>query len=266
MTIDDVDFARLYRQHMAAARARRPPEAWDARAEKMGRGRRDEDYVEAFLSRMDFSGCATLLDVGCGWGAIAIAAAPRLETVWGLDYSPRMLELLVANAEAAGLANVRPILRAWEDDWSDVPECDLVVASRSTLVLDMEDALLRLNAKARRRVYLTSRVGGTFVDVAACAAIGREPPPAAPDYVYALNILHRMGVHARVDYIAAADRGPRRRTPEERLRRLEADLGGLTGAEREAFVAWVAREPDPPAPGDRPPLWALLSWDSPRRE
>lgn len=264
MTIDDVDFARLYREHMTAARARRPPEAWDARAERAGRGKGDEAYVEAFLARMDFTGCATLLDVGCGWGAVALAAAPRLETVWGLDYSPRMLEVLAANAKAAGLANVRPILRAWEDDWADVPECDLVVASRSTLVTDMEDALLRLNAKALRRVYMTSRVGGTFVDAAACAAIGREPPPAAPDYVYALNILHRMGIHARVDYIEAADRGARRRTPDERLRRLESDLGGLTEREREAFAAWVARQPDAPAPGDRPPLWAFLSWDSPR--
>ena len=264
MTIDDIDFAALYREHMAAARARRPPEAWDARAERMGRGRGDGAYVEAFLRRVDFTGCATLLDVGCGWGAIAVAAAPRLEMVWGLDYSPRMLELLAANAKAAGLANVRPVLRAWEDDWSDVPACDLVVASRSTLVLDMEDALLRLNAKARRRVCLTSRVGGTFVDAAACAAIGREPPPAAPDYIYALNILHRMGIHARVDYIDASDRGSRRRTPEERLRRLEADLGGLTDREREAFAAWAAREPEAPAPGDRPPRWAFLSWDAPR--
>lgn len=262
MTIDDVDFAALYREHMAASRARRPPEAWDARAERTGRGRGDETYVEAFLARVDFAGCATLLDVGCGWGAVALAAAPRLETVWGLDYSPRMLELLVANARAAGLANVRPILRAWEDDWSDVPACDLVFASRSTLVTDMEDALLRLSAKARRRVCLTSRVGGTFVDVAACAAIGREPPPAAPDYIYALNLLHRMGIHARVDYIAAADRGPRRRTAEERLRRLEAGLGGLTDREREAFAAWIARQPEAPAAGDRPPTWAFLSWDA----
>lgn len=262
MTIDDVDFARIYREHMAAARARRPPEAWDARAERAGRGKGDEAYVEAFVGRMDFTGCATLLDVGCGWGAVALAAAPRLETVWGLDYSPRMLELLAANAEAAGLGNVRAILRSWEDDWSDVPECDLVVASRSTLVLDMEDALLRLNAKARRRVYLTSRVGGTFVDVAACCAIGREPPPAAPDYIYALNILHRMGIHARVDYIDASDRGRRQRTPEERLRRLDADLGGLTAREREAFAAWIAREPEGPASGDRPPRWAFLSWEA----
>ncbi|PZF56103.1 MFS transporter [Curtobacterium sp. MCSS17_008] len=50
-----------------------------------------------------------LLDVGCGWGPIAITMA--LESpdaqVWGVDVNERVLGLAQRNAVAAGLTNVR---------------------------------------------------------------------------------------------------------------------------------------------------------------
>lgn len=50
----------------------------------------------------------TLLDVGCGWGPIAITMA--LESpdaqVWGVDVNERVLGLARANAAAAGTPNV----------------------------------------------------------------------------------------------------------------------------------------------------------------
>jgi len=50
-----------------------------------------------------------LLDLGCGWGAIALSLAlesPRA-TVWAVDVNERALELTRRNAETLGLANVR---------------------------------------------------------------------------------------------------------------------------------------------------------------
>jgi 16S rRNA G1207 methylase RsmC len=49
-----------------------------------------------------------LLDVGCGWGPIAIAmalASPDAQ-VWGVDVNERVLGLARTNAAAAGTANV----------------------------------------------------------------------------------------------------------------------------------------------------------------
>ncbi|MFZ6990796.1 class I SAM-dependent methyltransferase [Curtobacterium sp. RRHDQ66] len=49
-----------------------------------------------------------LLDVGCGWGPIAITMAlhsPDAQ-VWGVDVNERVLDLARANAEAAGVTNV----------------------------------------------------------------------------------------------------------------------------------------------------------------
>ena len=50
-----------------------------------------------------------LLDLGCGYGPIALVLARRSPgaTVWAVDVNERARELTAANAAAAGLANVR---------------------------------------------------------------------------------------------------------------------------------------------------------------
>ena len=49
-----------------------------------------------------------LLDVGCGWGAIALALALHspLATVWAIDVNERSLELTRMNAMRLGLNNI----------------------------------------------------------------------------------------------------------------------------------------------------------------
>lgn len=52
-----------------------------------------------------------LLDLGCGYGPIAVVLARRAPgaTVWAIDVNRRALELTAANAGAAGAGNVRPV-------------------------------------------------------------------------------------------------------------------------------------------------------------
>jgi len=53
-----------------------------------------------------------LLDLGCGWGPVALALAlesPRA-TVWAVDVNERSLELTRRNAEALGLVNVNAVM------------------------------------------------------------------------------------------------------------------------------------------------------------
>lgn len=61
-----------------------------------------------------------LLDLGCGYGPIALTLAVRSPraTVWAVDVNERARELCAANAEAAGLKNVRVV--APEDVPDDV--------------------------------------------------------------------------------------------------------------------------------------------------
>ncbi|MGQ9862817.1 MAG: class I SAM-dependent methyltransferase [Thiobacillaceae bacterium] len=260
MTHADIDFGELYRSHMAAAGGReKPPEEWDARAEAMGQMAGQSRYVADFIGRMDLSGCETLLDVGCGTGAIALALAPRLTQVYGLDYSLGMLEVMMRNAQALGLTNVVPIRRAWEDDWTDVPVCDVVTASRSTTVMDMADALAKLDSKARRRVYLTNMVGGRFIDPEIAELLGRSRPPL-PDYIYIVNILYQMGRHPRLDYIESDNRLAGAESLDEFLRKVAFSVGELSADERARLADWYAAHPERARQGGDPFRWAFISW------
>ena len=55
------------------------------------------------------SGGGDLLDLGCGYGPIALwlASVRRRSTVWAVDVNDRALDLVRRNAAAAGLDNVR---------------------------------------------------------------------------------------------------------------------------------------------------------------
>ena len=71
-----------------------------------------------------------LLDLGCGWGPIALTLALRspAATVWAVDVNERSLELTRRNAAALGLDNVRvcgpdevPAGLRFQSVWSNPP-------------------------------------------------------------------------------------------------------------------------------------------------
>ena len=259
MSVDAIDFGGLYREHMArAGRREKRVDDWDARAPVMSRGVFSGAYVEGFVARLDLTGCRTLLDVGCGPGTIALTVAPRLAHVYGLDFSPGMLDAFTQNARARGLTNATPVLRAWEDPWDEVPVCDVVLASRSTQVADLEAALLKLHGHARWRVYLTHNVGGRFLDAAVYRALGRDDEPL-PDYVYVLNILHRHGIHPRLDYLEGENRLRNCADFDDCVRKVTWSLGDLTSDERGRLRAFYDQRAG--RIGDRPMRWAFISWE-----
>jgi SAM-dependent methyltransferase len=261
MTLADIDFGQRYRDHMAAAGGReKPPEDWDARAEEMGKLPGESAYVHDFVGRMNLDGCATLLDVGCGTGAIALTLAPLLKHVYALDYSQGMLDVLMRNAKTLGITNVTPIRRAWEDDWMEVPVCDLVTASRSTTVMDMADALVKLDAKAVKRACLTNMVGGRFIDAEVAQLLGRARP-ALPDYIYIVNLLHRMGRHPRLDYIENDNRLAGAENFDEFARKVAFSVGALTEDELSQLKVWFEADPQRGQQGGAPFRWAFVAWE-----
>lgn len=109
MTIEAIDFGRLYRDHLALpGRSHKSAAAWDARAAGMAAKALDSGYASAFVARMNLHGAQSLLDVGCGPGTIALAVASRLQRVVGLDYSRAMLDAM--QAQAAGRRSPAPRL------------------------------------------------------------------------------------------------------------------------------------------------------------
>jgi SAM-dependent methyltransferase len=260
MSLSQIDFARLYRERMRRKKRReRTSEYWDARAPAMSKRAFTSAYVRQFVERMDLTGCATLLDVGCGPGTISLAVAARLERVYGLDYSPGMLAAFARNARKRGLTGVTPTLRAWDDDWSDVPICDLAVASRSTAVPDLEAALLKLDSKARRRVYVTYPADGGCAGDAVCQAIGR-PGQALPDYLCVVGILHHLGLHPTLAYLPGKNRLAGCSDFAGFHAKVVESLGDLTAREVKRLRHYFDTHRDRMA--REPTWWAMFSWEA----
>ena len=68
MTIEAIDFGRLYRDHLATTtRTRKTASAWDSRAAGMASMALRSRYAKEFVARMDLRGAASLLHRGMLW-------------------------------------------------------------------------------------------------------------------------------------------------------------------------------------------------------
>lgn len=263
MIISDIDFAAMYMRHMRLSdRPPKPASDWDARARKLGAQDSDNGYAQEFVRRMDLGDARTLLDVGCGAGTIALRVAAQLEQVIGLDYSAGMLERMRERAAAQNLNNVRTCLRAWDDDWSDVPQCDIVVASRSSMVPDMAYILEKMTNHARCRCYMTHLADGHFGDAAIAELLGRKKR-AFPDYIYIVNLLHRMGIHPRLDYIVLPGRLAGTDNVDEFIKKVTWTFGDLSDDETQRLRDWYLQDPVRAREGGGPVRWAFIAWDVP---
>lgn len=259
MNAFDFDFAGAYRDRLAAlGRRPKPPEHWDARAARADRNIFDSAYAREFVARMNLSGCRTLLDVGCGSGTIGLSVAAQLDHVYGLDYSPGMLASFAGHARARGVAHATPILRAWEDDWADVPACDVVVASRSTALPDLEAAVQKLNAKALVRVYLTYPADGHFIPEGVRRVLGPKGH-GLPDFLYVIGILRNLGWQPTLDYLPGENRLANCATFEQFLARITEAIGPLN-EDDVARLASYFNNPDARRLEDQM-RWALASWE-----
>lgn len=247
---------------------------WTKRSASYG-ALRYGDYERRFLELAAIEPGSRVLDFGCGVGLLSVPLAKAGCTVVACDFSEGMLEQTRAHARAAGVEDrIETRLVAWDDDWVDAGlqenGFDVAIASRSIATTHLEDALLKLDAVARRRVCVTVAAGiSPRRDVRAYQAVGRTPF-WVPDYAYCINLLFAHGAFPELAYIVT-HRHPAFADRAEALEQLAIMMGGdLTEREQadlEAFVDAHYRV-DPHAPDGRPfsadedtPIrWAFISW------
>lgn len=263
-TFYDIDFAARYQQHLEMCRYHDvSAQKWDKKAEKFAETfvEKPNHYTQALLALMEISQGDSVLDIGCGPGTLAIPLAKQCQQVYALDFSQGMLDLLKGYQQQQQLTNITPLHYAWQDHWESVPQADIVIASRSTLVGDLDDAIDKVIAKAKKRVYLTAITDRHFLDEAIFKAIGRESI-GFPTYIYLLNRLYQRGIEAEVRFIegcAGHFSGEDYRAFEQAV---EFSLGSLTSQEKtqlEAFYQTRQTAQLPIKQGQR--RWAVLSWN-----
>jgi len=241
---------------------------WDKRAPSFGERNLDSAYAKAFLEALKPEPEWTILDVGCGTGALALPMAGSVRRITAVDFSEGMLRELDRCALNHGITNIQTKLGAWEDDWETLGlgVHDVAIASRSLVVDDLETALRKLDASARHRVLITSIVGDGPRDRRAMEAVGRNFPKG-PDYIYVVNLLHQMGIYANVTFIDT-EREWAFASRDEARDFYNTYLGNLDSPEEvrlEAYLdrelvhrggRWTLRHPDVIR-------WALISWKKP---
>jgi SAM-dependent methyltransferase len=247
---------------------------WDRRARHFRGGDEASPYVAGFIEHLRARPGESVLDVGCGSGALALPLARAGHDVTGLDFSAGMLDLLRRQASEEGLQNVRTVQAAWDDDWrtAGVEVADVVIASRSLDVRDLRAALQKLDAFARRRVCITLPADGLlYPQLLAHQAVGR-PCVRRGDQATAVNVLRQMGIEpeiASLEHVGAS----RYESPAaalESLRRMIAPAGEREERALERYVGAhlveTAGSAGSPEWRQEPQItvrWGFIAWDKP---
>jgi len=267
MHYQDIDWDSMWQESRAHKSWKKKKSSdWDRRAAGFAERNLDSPFVAQFMAHLQTEPDWTLLDVGCGPGTLAIPLAKQVRRVTALDYSAAMLAELNKQAHAAGMDNITTVQASWSDDWQTlgIAPHEVAIASRSLSVDDLKGALRKLNAWASKAVYVVDRVGAGPFDPDLFGAIGRDFEPG-PDYIFTLNILYTLGIHAQVDFISLDSRrtyGSR----EEALQSYRWMVDDLTALEEERLAAYVDARLSQTADGSwqlarqSPPRWALIWW------
>jgi SAM-dependent methyltransferase len=129
--------------------------AWYERADA------GSDYAARVLAAAApvLAGCESALDVGAGFGALALPLAARLSCVTALEPSPAMRRALRVRLRERRIANVRVVPAAWGE--RPLPAHDLVLCAHVGPLLGRGASFLAAaDALARRAVVLVRDAPG----------------------------------------------------------------------------------------------------------
>jgi SAM-dependent methyltransferase len=165
---------------------------------------KNKERTEMEISKIELNPEYTVLDVGTGVGRLAIPIAKKVKTVTAIDPSKAMLAYLQENMEKEGVENIVCINKRWEDIefGVDIEPHDVVIAAYSLGMLDIQEALAKIDAAAKRCVCLFTSAGRWLIDDEEGlwkAIFGEQHRTWGLDYIFFCNLLHDMKIYANVD-------------------------------------------------------------------
>jgi FkbM family methyltransferase len=129
---------------------------WDSRARLFNkRVMKNKARSKDQVALLGLTSGETVLDVGAGTGRLALPMAHLAKSVTALDQSAGMLSCLQENMAAEGIENIRCIQKSWQDVTDgELQPHDVVLSSNSLGVYDLKEALSKMDALAKRAVYI----------------------------------------------------------------------------------------------------------------
>ena len=198
-----------YYQRRAREGEEDPGSMWDKRAKRFNESwMQNRERAEKQIANLDLNSDYTVLDIGAGTGRLAIPIAKRVKSVTAIDQSKGMLACLQENMEKEGLTNIVSVNKRWEDVevGVDIEQHDVVMACHSLGMLDIQEAVAKMDAASKRYVYILSSAGrgmGNGEEEGLWKAIygerGHRARAWGSDYMFFCNLLHDMKIYANVD-------------------------------------------------------------------
>ena len=124
---------------------------WE-RAQKNHRQR-----IENTIQDLNVSPSSRVLDIGAGPGIISIPLAKKVSHITAVDHSPGMISVLMEKMSEQGVTNIHCLQKFWEDIQPTedlMPPYDIVIASLSLDMLNIRQALEKMNSVCSKAVYL----------------------------------------------------------------------------------------------------------------
>jgi FkbM family methyltransferase len=177
---------------------------WDTQAKTFNENTvQMQDLTQKQLNRLILSPECTVLDVGAGTGRITIPLAKYAKHVTALEPSTNMMALLKVNAQKENVKNIQYLNTCIEDiDATDIESHDIVLSSFSLLMLDVEKALLKMDALARKTVYIFVSASKWMDEEMRNIVYGEGFSSLdVPDHIYVLNILQELGIFANIEIL-----------------------------------------------------------------
>lgn len=160
------------------------------------------------LHGIGYDESSRVLDIGPGPGTMAIPFAEKAAHVTTVESSAPMAEVLMSNAEEAGLGNIDTVCKDWLDTDVDSDlsgKYDVVIASHSLGMPDIRCAIEKMQAACCGRIYLYFFSGLTSWDqryAQLWPLLHGTEYVTLPRMNILYNVLYSMGIYPNMDVTA----------------------------------------------------------------